>query len=121
MPFTGKHSGYNYWQCFARKNVSIKLEDLGYSSEDFGWKDTTAEISITVWIKPGVIHEYAMRRFFTVHDFLKDFKRWHQLMHKEKQEHQINENSDLMKLLQQTVGDLAFLDNRIFFHAQFNQ
>lgn len=84
MLYTGKHSGYNYWQCFPRKNVSIKLEDLGYSSEDFGWKDTTAEISITVWIKPGVIHEYAMRRFFTFHDFLKDFKHWHQLMHKEK-------------------------------------
>lgn len=84
MPFTGGHSGYNYWQCFPRKNISVKLEDLGYSSEDFDWKDTVAEISITVWIKPGVVHEYAMRRFFTVHDFLKDFNHWHQLMHKEK-------------------------------------
>lgn len=83
-PFKGEHSSYNYWQCFPRKNVSIKLEDLGYSSEDFGWKDTVAEIIITVHIKPTVFHEYAMRRFFTVHDFLKDFKRWHQLMHKEK-------------------------------------
>lgn len=85
-PFSDKQNSgaYNYWQCFPRDHVSISFEDMGYSSENIGWKDTLAEMKITVWIKPGVFHEYEMRRTWAVTDSLKDFTHWHHLMKGEK-------------------------------------
>lgn len=84
--FTPKENshGFNYWQCFPRDHVSINIEDMGYSTEDYGWKDTLADITIKVWIKPGVFHQYEMRRVWPVSQSLKDFKRFHQLMKNEK-------------------------------------
>lgn len=83
-PFTGKHSGLNYWQCFPRENISITLEDMGYSSEDFDWKDTVADLEIRGMVKPGVFHEYGMRRAWPVEDFQKQFNSWRRLMKGEK-------------------------------------
>lgn len=76
--------GYNYWQCFPRNIVTITLRDEGYSAEEFGWKDTLAELKIEVRIKPGTIHRYEMRAVRLVHDYEKRFHYWHKLMKGEK-------------------------------------
>lgn len=85
-PFTPYENsqGYNYWQCFPRDQISVTFEDMGYSSENFGWVDTLAEITIKVSITPEVFHEYEMRRVFPVVDSLPKFARFHQLMKDEK-------------------------------------
>lgn len=85
-PFTEKEDsgGYNYWQCFPREMISINLEDMGYSSENFGWKDTLADLKIEVWIKPGVVHRYFMRAVRLVNDYENRFHKWHKLMKGEK-------------------------------------
>jgi hypothetical protein len=82
-PFLGKDSGLNYWQCFPREQVSLVLEDSGLYSEDLG-KDTIGDLIIVVQTKPGVSHEYKMRREWTVSDFQKDFNHWRNLMKEEK-------------------------------------
>lgn len=84
-PFSEKTShGFDYWQCFPRDQVSVKFEDLGYSTEDHGWTDTLANMEFSIWIKKGVFHEYAMRRVWLVKDSIKDFNHWHKLMKGEK-------------------------------------
>jgi len=84
--FTEKEDsgGYNYWQCFPREIISINLEDMGYSSENFGWKDTLADLRIEVWVKPGVVYRYFMRAVRPVHNYEKRFHEWHKLMKGEK-------------------------------------
>lgn len=83
-PFTGKFSGLNYWQCFPRENISITLEDNGYFAEEFGKKDTIGDLEIRAMIKPGVFHEYGMRRAWPTEDFQQVFNHWRKLMDKEK-------------------------------------
>jgi hypothetical protein len=84
-PFSpGKTDGNTYWQCFPRDKVSIFLEDMGYSTEDYGWEDTLADLTIKIYTKPGVIHEYQMRRPWPVTDYEKRFRLWHRLMNGEK-------------------------------------
>ncbi len=39
-PFSEREMGGLYWQCFPRESVYMTLEDMGYSSEDWGWTDT---------------------------------------------------------------------------------
>src|SRR5271155_4356910 len=83
-PFSEKNiNANNYWQCFPRDNISIIFRDTGSSSEDFGWKDTIADLEIKIPIKPGIYHEYGMRRVETFGDYQKIFNRWHHLMKKE--------------------------------------
>ncbi|OGT54872.1 MAG: hypothetical protein A3F43_00470 [Gammaproteobacteria bacterium RIFCSPHIGHO2_12_FULL_42_10] len=84
MPYTDKSSTLNYWQCFPRDHISITLEDMGYSSENFGWKDTLADIKITAWIKPGVIQEYRMRAMQSASDYENSFRFWRKLMKNQK-------------------------------------
>lgn len=84
-PFSLENSGaYQYWRCFPRENISITLEDMGYSSEDFGWKDTLADLEISGMVKPGVFHEYGMRSVWPVKDLQKLFNSWRRLMKGEK-------------------------------------
>lgn len=83
FPKEGCH-GYIYWQCFPRENISITLEDNGYFAEEFGKEDTIGDIEIKGMIKPGVFHEYGMRRAWPVKDFQKEFTHWRNLMKGEK-------------------------------------
>jgi hypothetical protein len=83
--FSLKNSGgYNYWQCFPRGKVSIYLEDMGYSTEDYGWKDTLADLKIRVYVSPRIIHEYQMPAVWPVADYVDRFRLWHKLMAKQK-------------------------------------
>jgi hypothetical protein len=80
-PFTLENSGaYNYWQCFPRDKISVSLEDMGYSTEDYGWSDTLAELKIRVYVTSRIIHEYQMRAVWPVVDYEERFKLWHKLM-----------------------------------------
>lgn len=83
-PFTEKDTGGFYWQCFPRELIEMTLEDMGYSSEDWGWSDTASDIKISVYVKPTVIHEYFMRRAYPLFTNQKKFIRWHKLMDKQK-------------------------------------
>lgn len=83
-PFSDKDIGGFYWQCFPHKLVYMTLEDMGYSSEDWGWTDTASDIKISVYVKPNVIHEYYMRRAYPLATYQKNFTRWHKLMVKQK-------------------------------------
>lgn len=84
-PFSLENSGaYQYWQCFPRENISMTLEDNGYFAEEFGWKDTIADLELNAKVKPGVFHEYGMRHVQTVKDFQKQFNSWRKLMKGEK-------------------------------------
>lgn len=76
--------GYIYWQCFPRENVSITLEDYGYFEEDLGRKDTIGNIEIRAMIKPGVFHEYCIRKVWTTQYFQGVFNQWRKLMAKQK-------------------------------------
>jgi hypothetical protein len=62
----------------------MTLEDMGYSSEDWGWKDTASDINIKIYIKPNIIHHYHMRRAYPLGTYQKGFTRWHKLMAKQK-------------------------------------
>lgn len=83
--FTDKEpSGdYYYWQCFPREQVSVTFIDSGITYVDLG-SDTAADLEIRVAVKPGVYHEYGMRRGWTVAQYQTDFTRWHKLMKNEK-------------------------------------
>lgn len=80
---TGPSGAYIYWQCFPREFIVITLEDTGFSSDDFGWKDNIADLKIRVTVKPDFAHQYNMSKRLTVTDFEKKFNRWRKLMHKE--------------------------------------
>ncbi|MBA2654373.1 MAG: hypothetical protein H0U71_04810 [Gammaproteobacteria bacterium] len=82
--FSKENRGGFYWQCFPRELVNITLEDMGYSSEDWGWTDTAADLNIKVYIKPNIIHHYYMRRAFPLATYQERFTRWHKLMAKQK-------------------------------------
>lgn len=82
--FSEKDMGGFYWQCFPRESISMTLEDMGYSSEDWGWTDTASDISIKVYIKPNIIHHYYMRRAYPLATYQKGFTEWHKLMAKQK-------------------------------------
>ncbi len=83
-PFSEKTFGGFYWQCFSRELISITLEDMGYSSEDWGWDDTASDLNIKVYIKPNIVHHYYMRRADPFGEYHKHFIRWHKLMTKQK-------------------------------------
>lgn len=84
-PFLPKEDfGYIYWQCFSRENISITLEDNGYFAEEFGTKDTIGDLQITGMVKPGVFHEYSMRRAWPTGGFQQVFNHWRNLMKGEK-------------------------------------
>lgn len=83
-PFSEKEWGGFYWQCFPRESVSMTLEDLGYSSEDWGWTDTASMLDIKVNIKPNITHHYYMRRAYPLLTYQEGFTRWHKLMAKQK-------------------------------------
>lgn len=80
VPFTGKELGRHYWQCFPRNHIAMTLEDFGYSSENFGWEDTIADLKITALVKPGIFHEYTMRAVMPVKIYEKNFHHWRNLM-----------------------------------------
>jgi hypothetical protein len=84
-PFFPKEGfGYIYWQCFLRENVSINLEEMGYSSEDIGWNENYSSLKITAYSEPNVFHEYTMRRPWPVSAYEKKFNLWIKLMKGEK-------------------------------------
>ena len=76
--------GYVYWQCFSRDGILIDLKDMGYSSEDIGQKENYSDLKITVSNKPGVYHEYTMRRVLPTTAYEARFKSWIKLMKGEK-------------------------------------
>lgn len=84
VPFTGKELGRHYWQCFPRDHVAMTLEDWGYSSENFGWKDTISDLKVTIRTKSGVFHEYTMRSVMPARIYEKNFHHWRNLMNGEK-------------------------------------
>jgi hypothetical protein len=83
-PFSEKERGGFYWQCFPRELVSMTLEDMGYSSEDWGFTDTASDLNIKIYIKPNIIHHYYTRRAYPLGVYQKNFTRWHKLMAKQK-------------------------------------
>lgn len=83
-PFDENQMGGFYWQCFPRESISMTLEDMGYSSEDWGWTDTASDLNIKVYIKPNIIHHYYMRRADSLAVYQAGFTRWHKLMAGEK-------------------------------------
>lgn len=84
-PFSGSEREFSlsYWQCFPRDHISITLEDMGYSTEDFGWNDSLANLKITAMAKPGIFHEYTMRAVIPTYLYEKKFHLWRNLMKKE--------------------------------------
>jgi len=83
IPFSPKNiSGYIYWQCYPRDNVTITLKDIGYSSQNIS--DNDGELTITVYRKSGILHKYSMRRNWPVMGVEKKFNRWMKLMKNEK-------------------------------------
>jgi hypothetical protein len=82
--FQKSSGGYNYWQCFPREKVKLYLMDMGYSSENFGWEDTMADLKIRIYMTPTVIHEYQMRRAYPVAEYKRNFTVWHKLMTNQK-------------------------------------
>lgn len=112
-PFCEKNiNSNNYWQCFPRDNISIIFRDTGSSSEDFGWRDTIAELEIKIWIKHGVYHEYGMSRVETFSDYQKILNRWHYLMKKEKYVclagHFVDKNTRIENGISQEVHEWIF-------------
>lgn len=85
MPAFSKGSlGINYWQCFARNQVSVTLEDTGGYSEDFPLNTTIADLTINVRDQSGITHEYGMRSVYDLPTYQRDFNRWQKLMKGEK-------------------------------------
>ncbi len=83
-PFNPKEMGGNYWQCFPRESIKIILKDTGSSSDDFGWRDNIATLTIEVWVSKNLVHEYEMRKNLSITDFEKRFNKWRNIMKGEK-------------------------------------
>lgn len=83
--FPQRGEGYIYWQCFPRENISITLEDYGYFENDSRkGEDTLGNIEISAMVKPGVFHEYCIRKILPT-KYLQDvFNQWRELMAKQK-------------------------------------
>jgi len=73
----------NYWQCFKREEVTIRLDDMGYPSEDVDPEDTYGNLSIIVNAN-DCTHRYGMRRAWPVNNYLKEFNHWHKLLKNQK-------------------------------------
>lgn len=85
-PFTiSVKKGYalNYWQCFPRENVTVTLEAMGNSASEL-CGDTYADLTITVGVGHGVVHEYYMRRAWGLENYHLAFNQWLKLMKSEK-------------------------------------
>lgn len=73
-----------YWQCFARANITVELDELGYSEDIENKKENYSLISITAVDHNGNVHEYVMRRAWPISVYLKRFNDWLALMKSEK-------------------------------------
>lgn len=80
--FTGDEPNRDrrYWQCVQRDRVSIKYEDYGYSAEELGYEDTFSNLTITVTERPGVFHQYGMRRLWPADAYEKRLHLWRQML-----------------------------------------
>jgi len=84
FPFHPKKVGGNYWQCFPRESIKITLQDTGSSISEIGWKDNIADLKIEVRVNQNLVHEYEMRKLWSVADFEKRFNKWREMMKGEK-------------------------------------
>lgn len=77
QPFTWKITGFDYWQCFPTKNVTIWYEQRTYDPYD---KVIPADPHITVNIARNKIHDYTPRRTFSL-DYAKEkVTRWKKIL-----------------------------------------
>jgi len=82
-PFSTKElTGHIYWQCFPREDVSTTIEDIGHSTHDLD--DNDADLNITAYSKPGVIHKYVMRHNWATPGTEKRFNQLIKIMKGEK-------------------------------------
>lgn len=62
-PFNWKITGFDYWQCFQTKKVFVWYERGDYDSDE---KITRGHPHITIEIHPTEIHDYVIRRGFSI-------------------------------------------------------
>lgn len=76
-PFHWNITGFDYWQCFATKNVSAWYEKGEYDSDE---KITRGHPHLTVKNNSVEMHDYVARRGFSL-DYAKEkVAKWKQLM-----------------------------------------
>src|SRR3990167_4068438 len=74
-------TGFDYWQCFPTKSVFVWYEKGEYDSDE---KITRGHPHITIKIDPKVIHDYVVRRGFSL-DYAKEkVTAWKRLMKNQK-------------------------------------
>lgn len=79
-PFKWEITGFDYWQCFLTKNVTIWYEKGEYDPDE---KVTRGNPHITIKIAPTIIYDYVLRRSFSL-DYAKEkVTTWEHLMKNE--------------------------------------
>lgn len=79
--FSGQGSlGDLYWQCFPTQNIKIVLYDMGYSS--FGDKEDDGYLKLVVQ-QDSIVHQYIMRRHWSITDGKARRQAWKKLMKNE--------------------------------------
>ena len=76
-PFNWDITGFDYWQCFPTKNVTVWYDQGTYDSYD---KVVRSDPHISIKVSPMVTHEYEPRRNFSI-DYAKEkVAAWKRLM-----------------------------------------
>jgi len=76
-PFNWDITGFDYWQCFPTKNVTVWYDKGTYDPDD---KVVRSDPHIRIKASPMVIHEYEPRRNFSI-DYAKEkVAAWKRLM-----------------------------------------
>lgn len=73
-----------YWQCFARKDTSVELTDLGYSEDLENKKENYSLIKISATDQNNNTHRYIMRRAWPIDGYQQYFNEWLSLMKSQK-------------------------------------
>ncbi len=80
-PFKWKITGFDYWQCFQAKKVSVWHDKGVYDSYD---KVVRSDPHIRIQVTPTVIHVYEPRRNFSLNYAKEKITAWNRLMTNEK-------------------------------------
>lgn len=85
VPFSGSAEEFSarYWQCFPREEISLTFVDMGHSSDGEIDDDTLADLKITAYVRPGVFHEYGMRKLMPADEYEKRLQLWRTLLKNE--------------------------------------
>lgn len=69
-----------YWQCFPNKNISLILEDFGYSGEELYWKENFSLLTFKIKTSENTSEEYILSHPYGMSENMEILLRWKKLI-----------------------------------------